>query len=54
MVKLVTLNEALPGDSPDYQKEKKGVYIVYIKKIILYNKHEHVFSLVCTFGYSWP
>ena len=31
MVKLVTLNEALPGDSPDYQKEKK-VYI-YNKKI---------------------
>ena len=26
MVKLVTLNEALPGDSPDNQKEKKRVY----------------------------
>ena len=28
MVKLVTLNEVLPGDSPDYQKEKKSIYII--------------------------
>ena len=31
MVKLGTLNEALPGDSPDYQKEKKRIYIIYKK-----------------------
>jgi len=31
MVKLVTLNEALPGDSPDNQKEKKE----YIKNSFL-------------------
>jgi len=30
MVKLVTLNEVLPGDSPDYQKEKKeNIYNIY-------------------------
>jgi len=28
LVKLGTLNEALPRDSPDYQKEKKRIYII--------------------------
>ena len=46
MVELVTLNEALPGDSPDYQKEKRGIYNIY-KKFLLYNnkEQEHVFSM---------
>ena len=34
MVKLVTLNEALLGDNPNYQKEKKE-YIIYIYNFII-------------------
>jgi hypothetical protein len=40
----MTLNEALPGDSPDYQK-KGNIYNKY-KKILLYNNnHMNMFSV---------
>ena len=47
MVKLMTINKALPGDTLDYHK--KGV----IKNNFLINKkQELVIKLVCTFEYS--
>jgi hypothetical protein len=49
MVELVTINKALPGDSPDYLINK------YKKIFLLNNKSKIMFSLglVCTFEYSW-
>ena len=47
------LKRSAAGRQPGLSKRKKKS--IYNKKILLYNnKHEHVFNLVCTFGYSWP
>jgi hypothetical protein len=50
MVELVTINEALPGDSPDYPKKKETSFSIKARTCFQDSMHLRVFLVLTILG----